>query len=214
MGNKRLLIADFGLLIFLVMPVFAADVNAEMENLSAASVAEYEPAGSLFQQITDMEQNKILMQLEKEQAQLDLELDRLAAEKIKLHMEIDTLSGRADEQTAALEAERVRLENETLKLERERERMANAPADEPRKTAAVSNTESADIGRTYRLVNIVGAGGQLQATLEYVSTGQRRKLYVGQKIENDMYTVKSISLADGVTFEANDGTTERLNIGK
>ncbi len=57
-------------------------MDGEMEDLSAAAILEYEPTGSLFQQITDLEQEKILMQLEKEAAQLDLELDRLAAEKI------------------------------------------------------------------------------------------------------------------------------------
>ena len=62
--------------------------STSMEQMSADAVANYNVDGSLFQQITDLEQEKVLMQLEKERAQLDLELDRLAAEKIKLHMEI------------------------------------------------------------------------------------------------------------------------------
>ena len=62
----------------------------QVDDVSADAVAAYQVEGSLFQQITELEQEKVLMQLEKERAQLDLELDRLAAEKIKLHMEIDT----------------------------------------------------------------------------------------------------------------------------
>ena len=60
-------------------------------DLSAMSVANYDVDGSVFQKITDLEQQKVLMELEKERAQLDLDLDRLAAEKIKLQME-DKLS--------------------------------------------------------------------------------------------------------------------------
>ena len=93
----------------------------DMEQTSADAIADYNPQGSLFQQITDLEQEKVLMQLEKERAQLDLELDRLAAEKIKLHMEIDTLSGRAEQQQQEFETQKAKLEAEAVRLEREKE---------------------------------------------------------------------------------------------
>ena len=86
----------------------------DIEQVSADAVSAYDPDGSLFQQITSLEQEKVLMQLEKERAQLDLELDRLAAEKIKLHMEIDTLSGRAEQQQQEIETQKARLERAKL----------------------------------------------------------------------------------------------------
>ena len=116
MRNKIKFISGvlFSVFMFMPMYVFAADaetdvaasddvdIAAQMEAVSADAVAAYNPAGSVFQQITDLEQEKVLMELEKERAQLDLELDRLAAEKIKLHMEIDELSGRAEQQQQEL----------------------------------------------------------------------------------------------------------------
>jgi type II secretory pathway component PulC len=61
------------------------------------------------------------------------------------------------------------------------------------------------------LVDIIGAGKQLQATVEDTGSGQRKKLSVGKTL--DGYTIKSISLDDGVVF-LKDGRTETLNIGK
>ena len=96
--------------------VNASDIAAN-EEFSADAIEDYNVDGSLFQHITDLEQEKVLMQLEKERAQLNLDLDRLAAEKIKLHMEIDTLSGRAEQQQQEFETERARLEAEAKRLE-------------------------------------------------------------------------------------------------
>jgi type IV pilus biogenesis protein PilP len=63
----------------------------------------------------------------------------------------------------------------------------------------------------YKLVNVIGADNQLQATVEEIATGQSKRLAVGKEI--DGYTVKSISLNEGIVFEK-DGETETLNIGK
>ena len=108
MQNKKLfLLGMFFCGAVMINGAFAQE-NAieEMEQVSADAIAGYQVEGSLFQQITDLEQEKVLMQLEKERAQLDLELDRLAAEKIKLHMEIDTLSGRAEQQQQEIETQK------------------------------------------------------------------------------------------------------------
>lgn len=222
MQNKRFRISDLGFLILATVvawPAVAADVtmddDAWAEEVSAAAVAQYQVEGSLFQRITDLEQEKVLMQLEKERAQLDLELDRLAAEKIKLHMEIDTLSGRAEEQQQAIEQERARLEAEAARLERERTSTSVRQETAAVRPAVQRETKTEEqpqepISKKYRLVDIIGAGNQLQATVEDIEVGQRKKLSVGRSL--DGYTIRSISLDDGVVF-VKDDIVQTLNIG-
>jgi len=82
-------------------PVSQYDVDEDVEMadaVAAQTLNDYDFEGSLFEKITMLEQEKVVVQLEKERAQLDLELDRLNAERIKLQMELDTLSGRAEQQ--------------------------------------------------------------------------------------------------------------------
>ena len=187
----------------------------DMDAVSADAVADYQVDGSLFQQITDLEQEKVLMQLEKERAQLDLELDRLAAEKIKLHMEIDTLSGRAEQQQQEIETQKAKLEAEAARIEHEKESwLAEMKTDNMRTAAAAeratSESSSVDIGGKYRLVNVVGAGSQLQATVEDLSSGQTKRVSVGKTL--DGLTVRSISIDEGIVFVGKDGETQNLNI--
>ena len=203
--------------LFLAPFAVLADANeedADVDAVGAASVDAYQVEGSLFQQITELEQQKILMQLEKERAQLDLELDRLAAEKIKLHMEIDTLSGRAEQQQQELETEKAKLEAEAARLERERQSFLNQAesAAAARTSAETQVSESApeQISKNYRLVNVIGAGNQLQATVQDLNSGQAKRLSVGKFL--DGFMVKSISLDEGVLFINKDGITETLNV--
>lgn len=187
------------------------DVDVDvMEEVSAQNVADYQVEGSLFQQITDLEQEKILMQLEKERAQLDLELDRLAAEKIKLHMEIDALSGRVEAAQQELEAQKAKLDAEAERLASEKEKL-QARESEPvtRESYTQDTTATLSIASAYRLVNVIGVGSQLQATVEDLATGQTKRLAVGKTL--DGFTVKSISLDDGIVF-SKDGETQNLNI--
>ena len=192
------------------------EVEVVDEDVSAAAVADYQVEGSLFQQITELEQEKILMQLEKERAQLDLELDRLAAEKIKLHMEIDTLSGRAEQQQQEIETQKAKLEAEAARIEREKESwMADAERKISQQSSSVARSKPeevplVDITKKYRLVNVVGAGSQLQATIEDLDSGQSRRISVGRDV--DGFTVKSISLYDGVVFVDPEGVTQTLNV--
>ena len=216
MQNKKIrLIAVFAMLcMFGGARAAVTDVDDEMDTISAEAVADYKVEGSLFQQITDLEQDKVLMQLEKERAQLDLELDRLAAEKIKLHMEIDTLSGRAEAQQQELETEKAKLEAEAARLQREKESLAEAAAA-PKKTVSTSaRAEESDddvvISDVFRLINVIGAGAQLQATVEDLNTGQTKRIRAGSVL--DGFSVKSISLDDGVVF-VKDGKSQTLNIG-
>lgn len=191
------------------------------DNISSEAIEDYQIEGSLFQQITDLEQEKVLMQLEKERAQLNLDLDRLAAEKIKLHMEIDTLSGRAEQQQQEFETERVRLEAEAKRLEKEKEALdANQDAPVGALTAAASAASKksfiaeeepeTEITKKYKLINVYGAGEQLQATIQELSNGQNKKISVGKDV--DGFMVKSISLDEGVVF-IKDGETQTLNVG-
>ena len=185
----------------------------EMEQVSADAIAGYDVQGSLFQQITDLEQEKILMQLEKERAQLDLELDRLAAEKIKLHMEIDTLSGRAEQQQQEIETQKAKLEAEAVRIEREKEALLAEKAEPVKSVGAstkVDATTMSDVAKSYKLVNVVGAGNQLQATIADLNSGQTKRISVGKKLDN--WTVKSISLDDGVVFVGPDGEVQNLNV--
>lgn len=215
-----------GLFMPLLMPVaraavmdteFVEDIEVDVDDespdqASADVVAAYNVEGSLFEQITTLEQEKVLMQLEKERAQLDLELDRLAAEKIKLHMEIDTLSGRAEQAQQELETEKARLEAEAASIARQKEELSRPSEPVVSRTTSLSgrNQESeSSIADNYRLVNVVGAGNQLQATVEDLTTGQNKRLSVGKVLNG--YTVKSISLDEGVVF-IKDGVTENLNI--
>jgi len=190
------------------------EVNAN-EAFSADAIEDYNVDGSLFQQITDLEQEKVLMQLEKERAQLNLDLDRLAAEKIKLHMEIDTLSGRAEQQQQEFETERARLEAEAKRLELEKESMANRQQEvktQPQKQESFIKEEpkNPEIEKNYKLLNVFGAGSQLQATVQDLSNGQNKRISVGKEL--DGYTVKSISLDEGVVF-IKDGEIQTLNVG-
>ena len=213
MQNK---IKSFAVCVFavaLLLPnVARADEYAdEMDEISAAALGEYQVEGSLFQQITDLEQEKILMQLEKERAQLDLELDRLAAEKIKLHMEIDTLSGRAEQQQQEFEAERAKLAAEAARLAKEKENLEKESKEDKVERKSYLDEEKADtdLGAKYKLINVIGAGNQLQATVVDLNTGQNKRISVGKTL--DGFTVKSISLDDGVVF-IKDGETQMLNI--
>lgn len=192
------------------------------DEISSNAIEDYQIEGSLFQQITDLEQEKVLMQLEKERAQLNLDLDRLAAEKIKLHMEIDTLSGRAEQQQQEFETERVRLEAEAKRLEKEKEALdanqvspvgaltAAASAASKKSFIAEEEQPETEITKKYKLINVYGAGGQLQATIQDLANGQNKKISVGKDV--DGFMVKSISLDEGVVF-VKDGETQTLNVG-
>ena len=182
------------------------------DQVSAQALNDYNPSGSLFEKITALEQEKVVIQLEKERAQLDLELDRLNAERIKLQMELDTLSGRAEQQQHELEAAKEQLEIQTEKLRRQKDSLDEEVSNyEAPKITQPVRREISDVSGRYKLINVVGVGNQLQATVSEISTGQNKRISVGKEL--DGYVVKSISLNDGIVFEKN-GETESLNIGK
>ena len=213
---KKIFMIMAGFMVVIGMPQisFAEVEEVEIEDQVAAEALDnYQPEGSLFDQITSLEQEKVVMQLEKERAQLDLELERLNAEKIKLQMELDTLSGRAEQQQQELEVAKAQLEAQTEKLKRQQQEMIereNAYEEEP-VVKQQPKKEYPSMTSKYKLINVIGVGNQLQATIEEISTGQNKRIMVGKNL--DGYTVKSISLNDGIIFEK-DGVSENLNIGK
>ena len=150
--------------------------------------------------------------MEKERAQLDLDLDRLNAERIKLQMELDTLSGRAEQQQHELEAAKTQLEIQTEKLRQQKYSLGDEESQSEKIVVKPQpKKESGDVSAKYKLINVVGINNQLQATIEELSTGQNKRIAVGKEL--DGYIVKSISLNDGIVFEK-DGKEESLNIGK
>jgi len=191
-----------------------------------APIYDYDPEGSLFQRIADLEQEKVLMQLERDRAQLQLDLDRLGAEKSRLVREQENADLRAEEQAAEIERQRMALEQDRQRLENERQRMADEAAraaeraaeerNNPPREAAPVQAPVSDIGQnadaslaeTYSLLEIIGAGNQLVATVEHLGTGQQRRLSVGRQL--DGWTVRSISIDDGIEFERNG---DRVTIG-
>ena len=184
------------------------DDMEEADQISSQALEDYDVSGSLFEKITMLEQEKVVVQLEKERAQLDLELDRLNAERIKLQMELDTLSGRAEQQQQELETAKKQLEIQTEKLMRQKEEINE---EETYIARPQKKREETDIVKKYKIINVVGVDNQLQATVEEIATGQNKRIAVGKEL--DGYIVKSISLNDGIVFEK-DGDTESLNIGK
>lgn len=187
--------------------------DQNMENASAEAVSDYQIEGSLFQQITDLEQEKVLLQLEKERAQLDLELDKLAAEKIKLQVEIDNLSGKAEQQAQEIEAARAQLEAETARLEQEKKALENGTKATKKGDSlkeSGKNEPRGNFEKNYELINVIGTGSQLYATILDLTTGQSKKLSVGKNLGD--YTVKSISLDDGVVLKNADGDVQVLGV--
>ena len=188
-----------------VAEIIAAD------EVSAQAIDNYQVAGSLFEKITTLEQEKIVMQLEKERAQLDLELERLNAEKIKLQMELDTLSGRAEQQQQELEVAKAQLEAQSEQIKRQREKLDEPEQETQPVEKQPQKKQAGSLAEQYKLINVIGIGNELQATIEELSTGQNKRIAVGKEI--DGYIIKSISLNEGIIFEK-DGETETLNIGK
>ena len=193
----------------LAVSITGAHADQEMENLSAQGVADYQVQGSLFEQITSLEQEKVLMGLEKDRAQIQLEMDRLSAEKMRLEMEMENLSGRAEQQKKELDAQQAKLDAEAKRLAHEQEALKSGSGDYVPVAVAEPEPE-VDITKNYRLVNVVGLGNQLQATIEDLSSGQKKRVSVGKEL--DGFTVKSISLYDGIVFDK-DGAIQTLNVG-
>lgn len=200
MQNKLMQILLFISAIFTIPAI--ADVNDKADT--------YDPSGSVFEKITDLEQRKVLWQLEKENAQMQLEMDRMDAERVRIKNEIDSINGAKDAKAQELELERQRLEVEKQKIEAQKKNLAAAPmSGKIEIDRKEPEPEVAPIQEKYRLVEIIGAGNQLVATLEDNKTGQRKKVYVGKDL--DGHNVDLISLDEGVVL-SKDGETQTLGV--
>ena len=182
----------------------------------ANAVMEYQVDGSLFQKIADLEQEKVLLQLEKEKSQLQLDLDRLSSEQKKLAMESEAMDSRAEQQKTQLEQDKQNLAAAQAKLEAQKKAMEQAgvaigPKQAAPVAAAPAPENTSPLSERYKLINVMGMGKQLQATVEDLNTGQRKKIWAGKTLDD--YTVKSISLDEGVVL-LKDGQTQTLGVGK
>ena len=185
------------------------------DEISAEALDAYNVEGSLFEKITSLEQEKLIMKLEAERMKLDLELDALSQQKMKKQMEMGGMYGQqqSDQQQEIQEA-KAELDAKIENLKKQITEM-NTKSDEQESGKAVEKIEKketpAQISGKYKLINVIGVGNQLQATIQDITTGQNKRIAVGKQLNG--YTIKSISLNDGIVFEK-DGVSENLNVGK
>ena len=148
-----------------------------------------------------------------------MELDTLNAQKMKKQMELDDMYNQSEQQQDFLAAkEELEIQISTLKkqiaeiankTEKEERKEEKKEAKEEKVTKKEETTPQ--ISGKYKLINVIGIGNQLQATIQDISTGQNKRIAVGKQLNG--YTVKSISLNDGIVFEK-DGESENLTVGK
>ena len=183
----------------------------------------YDAENSVFQKIADLEQEKVLLQLEKERAQLQLDLDRLAAESTRLAREQDNDDAARAAAETEIEKQKLAIEQERAKFEEQKKRAADDAAKKAEPVAAAvaksapAEKESAEpaeepdnISEKYGLLEIIGAGNQLFATLQDSGTGRQKKISVGKTL--DGHIVKSISIDDGIELEK-DGEIFTISVG-
>ena len=84
------------------------------------------------------------------------------------------------------------------------------PAFGAEKESAEPAEEPDNISEKYGLLEIIGAGNQLFATLQDSGTGRQKKISVGKTL--DGHIVKSISIDDGIELEK-DGEIFTIGIG-
>lgn len=198
MQNKLLQILLF------ISIVFAFPALAEINSNADA----YNPSGSMFEKITDLEQKKVLWQLEKENAQMQLDMDRMEAERTRIKNEMEAMSDEGKSKAQALELERQQFEMEKQRFESQKKNISSVQSSNKNVVTAPEPEES-PIQEKYRLIEIVGAGRQLIATIEDNKTGQRKKVSVGKEL--DGYNVDTVSLDDGVVI-SKDGETQILGV--
>ena len=182
------------------------------DDISAEALDAYNVEGSLFEKITNLEQEKLIMKLEAERIKMNLELEALNAQKLKKQMEMDGAYNKPNQQQE-IQAAKAELDAKIENLRRQIAEMDNKQeAQYAQYDTIIEKKEMpSQIVSRYKLINVVGVGNQLQATIQDMTTGQNKRIAVGKQLNG--YTVKSISLNDGIVFEK-DGVSENLNVGR
>ena len=201
-----------------VEDVLEEDIIKSADEVSADALNDYDVEGSLFQKIADLEQEKLVMQLETERIKMGLELDRLNREKMKMQKELNNINAPVSQRsTTDMEMVKAEIEAQTAQLKKQIEALQKKQ-EEQQTEVIVERYEDVEeepkvsrVTSKYKLINVIGIGNQLQATIEDITTGQNKRIAVGKKL--DGYTVKSISLNDGIVLEKN-GLSESLNVGR
>lgn len=201
----------------LVEEVLEEEVIKSADEVSSDALNDYDVEGSVFQRIVDLEQEKLIMQLETERIRMGLELDRLNREKMKMQKELEGASEPVGQRSADMEMVKAEIEAQTEQLKKQIEALQKKQ-EEQKTEVFVEKFEEVEeepkvsrVTSKYKLINVIGIGNQLQATIEDITTGQNKRIAVGKKL--DGYTVKSISLNDGIVLEK-DGLSESLNVGR
>ncbi len=189
-------------------------------------LSNYDTSGTLFQKIVDLEQQKLLLKLEKEQTQMELDLKKLQADKLAFQREQDKINQnqdfekrKAEESQKKLEEEKKKLEEEKKYIEEQKSSINKSLADiaskqktlnsKPASPVVVSsNSGKENISSSYRIKDILGAGGMYSVVLEGIPNNQVRKLSKGQMLPNGYKITKIQPIEGKVTFEKDDDVQE------
>lgn len=224
---KRIFLV-FGMFVFVcnawaeyVDDVFVEEIEdveevEDADKTSSSALENYQVDGSLFERITNLEQEKIIVQLETERAKMDLDLEKLNAERSKIQNTAE--SKQLEIKIQELEAEKEQMAQMRQEMEQQiaqvRQQVENIRENQNIDGAEVVTPKPAEqysVANKYQILNIIGVGNQVQATIKDLSSGQNRRIAVGNFI--DGHRIKSISLNEGIVFEK-DGFSENLNIRK
>jgi type IV pilus biogenesis protein PilP len=137
---------------------------------------------------------------------------------MKMQQELDSVNAHVNQRTTTdMEMVKAEIEAQTAQLKKQIEALQKKQ-EEQQTEVIVERYEDIEgqpvvshVANRYKLINVIGVGNQLQATIEDMTTGQNKRIAVGKKL--DGYTVKSISLNDGIVLEKN-GLSESLNVGR
>lgn len=193
------------------------DVVKNAEKTAASALENYNISDSLFERITNLEQEKIIVQLETERARMDLDLERLNAERAKLQGENEAKQIEVKAQELEIEKDQLaqmkeEMEKQMAQMKQQMDSLRSDYNNMPLPDVATPKpVENYSVATKYQILNIIGVGNQVQATIKDLSNGQNRRIAVGNII--DGHRIKSISLNDGIVFEK-DGFSENLNVGK
>ncbi len=162
---------------------------------------------TLFDKYSEMEKNKMMMELQAEEKKAEIELARLKAEGLQVEFEISKLERKQKE------------EEEKAAKKAEEEAAAASSSDSSSSSSSYSSYSSSsdsyssssddddddkeevpDLSENYKLKSIMGVGDNLIGVVEDGENDKKIKVKVGTVLPNG-YVVRMISPRDGIIFE-------------